>query len=49
LNLYKIGPGPLYSFLIPYHVVHFEAPNVTKRRGLDPFLVTRVKSPPLSG
>jgi predicted homoserine dehydrogenase-like protein len=22
LNLYKMGPGPLYSFFIPYHLVH---------------------------
>jgi predicted homoserine dehydrogenase-like protein len=26
LNLYKMGPGPLYSFFTPYHLVHFEAP-----------------------
>ena len=31
LNLYKMGPGPLYSFLIPYHLVHFEAPNAVAR------------------
>ena len=27
LNLYKMGEGPLYSFFIPYHLVHFEVPN----------------------
>src|SRR5258706_4570969 len=27
LNLYKMGEGPLYPFWIPYHLVHFEAPN----------------------
>jgi len=26
LSLYKMGDGPLYSFFIPYHLVHFEAP-----------------------
>src|SRR6476660_6739698 len=31
LNLYKMGDGPLYSFFIPYHLVHFEAPNAIAR------------------
>lgn len=31
LNLYKMGPGPLYSFFIPYHLVHFETPNAIAR------------------
>jgi len=31
LNLYKMGEGPLYSFWIPYHLVHFEAPNAVAR------------------
>jgi predicted homoserine dehydrogenase-like protein len=31
LNLYKLGPGPLYSFFIPYHLVHFEVPNAIAR------------------
>jgi predicted homoserine dehydrogenase-like protein len=34
LNLYKMGPGPLYSFFIPYHLVHFEAPNAIARAAL---------------
>ncbi|HEY6377526.1 MAG TPA: NAD(P)-dependent oxidoreductase [Edaphobacter sp.] len=34
LNLYKMGPGPLYSFFIPYHLVHFEAPNAIARVAL---------------
>jgi len=34
LNLYKMGPGPLYSFFIPYHLVHFEAPNAIARTAL---------------
>jgi len=31
LSLYKMGDGPLYSFFIPYHLVHFEAPNAIAR------------------
>jgi predicted homoserine dehydrogenase-like protein len=31
LNLYKIGDGPLYSFFVPYHLVHFEVPNAIAR------------------
>src|ERR1700755_3198821 len=31
LNLYKMGEGPLYSFFIPCHLVHFEAPNAIAR------------------
>jgi predicted homoserine dehydrogenase-like protein len=31
LNLYKMGEGPLYSFFVPYHLVHFEAPNAIAR------------------
>ncbi|HYI31529.1 MAG TPA: Gfo/Idh/MocA family oxidoreductase [Bradyrhizobium sp.] len=31
LNLYKMGAGPLYSFFIPYHLVHFETPNAIAR------------------
>ncbi len=34
LNLYKMGPGPLYSFFIPYHLVHFEVPNAIARVAL---------------
>jgi predicted homoserine dehydrogenase-like protein len=34
LNLYKMGEGPLYSFLIPYHLVHFEVPNAIARVAL---------------
>jgi predicted homoserine dehydrogenase-like protein len=26
LELYKMGPGPLYPFWLPYHLVHFETP-----------------------
>jgi predicted homoserine dehydrogenase-like protein len=34
LNLYKMGDGPLYSFFIPYHLVHFEVPNAIARVAL---------------
>ncbi len=34
LNLYKMGEGPLYSFFIPYHLVHFEVPNAIARVAL---------------
>ncbi len=31
LKLYKMGEGPLYSFFLPYHLVHFEIPNAIAR------------------
>jgi predicted homoserine dehydrogenase-like protein len=31
LELYKLGPGPLYPFWVPYHLPHFEAPNAIAR------------------
>jgi predicted homoserine dehydrogenase-like protein len=31
LDLYKMGPGPLYAFWVPYHLVHFEVPNAIAR------------------
>ena len=31
LELYKMGPGPLYPFFVPYHLVHFEVPNSIAR------------------
>jgi predicted homoserine dehydrogenase-like protein len=34
LNLYKMGEGPLYSFFVPYHLVHFEVPNAIARVAL---------------
>src|SRR5947208_3085881 len=34
LNLYKMGDGPLYSFFLPYHLVHFEVPNAIARVAL---------------
>lgn len=34
LNLYKLGPGPLYSFYTPYHLCHFEVPLSAARVAL---------------
>jgi predicted homoserine dehydrogenase-like protein len=34
LKLYKLGEGPLYSFFVPYHLVHFEVPNSIARVAL---------------
>jgi predicted homoserine dehydrogenase-like protein len=34
LNLYKMGSGPLYSFFVPYHLVHFEVPSAVARVAL---------------
>lgn len=31
LEYYKLGPGPLYSFYTPYHLVHFEVPSSIAR------------------
>jgi predicted homoserine dehydrogenase-like protein len=45
LNLYKMGDGPLYSFFIPYHLVHFEVPNAIARV----FLFRDSLAPPLAG
>ena len=45
LSLYKMGDGPLYSFFIPYHLVHFEAPNAIARVVLFGDAV----APPLGG
>jgi len=45
LNLYKMGEGPLYPFWIPYHLVHFEAPNAIARV----ILMGDEVAPPLGG
>lgn len=34
LSLYKMGEGPLYSFFVPYHLVHFDVPNAIARVAL---------------
>jgi predicted homoserine dehydrogenase-like protein len=40
LDLYKMGPGPLYAFFLPYNLVHFEVPNAIARTFLfrDPVI-----------
>ena len=45
LNLYKLGEGPLYSFFIPYHLVHFEVPSSIARV----VLFRDSLAPPLAG
>lgn len=45
LNLYKMGEGPLYSFFVPYHLVHFEVPNAIARA----VLFRDSLAPPLGG
>ena len=45
LELYKLGPGPLYPFWVPYHLPHFEAPNAIARVALFSDNV----APPLDG
>jgi predicted homoserine dehydrogenase-like protein len=47
LNLYKMGEGPLYSFFIPYHLVHFEVPNAIARVVLFRDLVAPPKAGPV--
>lgn len=45
LDYYKMGPGPLYAFWAPYHLVHFETPNAIARVALFGDNV----APPLGG
>jgi predicted homoserine dehydrogenase-like protein len=45
LELYKMGPGPLYPFWIPYHLVHFETPSAIARV----VLFADELAPPLGG
>ncbi len=45
LELYKMGPGPLYPFWIPYHLVHFETPFSIARVAL----LGDELAPPLGG
>jgi predicted homoserine dehydrogenase-like protein len=47
LNLYKVGPGPLYCFYNPYHLCHFETPSSIARVVLhgDETLVARGDKP----
>ncbi len=34
LNLYKLGPGPLYCFHTPYHLCHFEVHSTIARAAI---------------
>jgi predicted homoserine dehydrogenase-like protein len=45
LDLYKMGPGPLYPFWLPYHLPHFETPNAIARVAL----FSDGLAPPLAG
>lgn len=45
LNLYKLGPGPLYSFYTPYHLCHFEVPLSAARVALFRDSVLSAESP----
>src|SRR5215468_5785723 len=47
LNLYKMGEGPLYSFFIPYHLVHFEVPNAIARAVIFRDSVSRALAGPV--
>ena len=47
LNLYKMGDGPLYSFFVPYHLVHFEVPNAIARVALFSDPVSRALGGPV--
>ena len=47
LNLYKLGEGPLYSFFVPYHLVHFEVPNAIARVALFRDPVSRALAGPV--
>lgn len=47
LNLYKLGEGPLYSFFVPYHLVHFEVPNAIARVALFRDPVSRALGGPV--
>jgi predicted homoserine dehydrogenase-like protein len=49
LNLYKMGEGPLYSFFIPYHLVHFEVPNAIARSVLFRDSVAKPLAGPVVG
>jgi predicted homoserine dehydrogenase-like protein len=47
LNLYKMGDGPLYSFFVPYHLVHFDVPNSIARVALLGDPVSRALAGPV--
>lgn len=47
LRLYKMGEGPLYSFFIPYHLVHFEVPSAIARVALFGDSLAKPLGPPV--
>lgn len=47
LSLYKMGEGPLYSFFVPYHLVHFEVPFSIARVALFGDSLARPIGPPV--
>jgi len=46
LDLYKLGPGPLYSFYVPYHLCHFEVPGTVARAVLFGDAAVQPAGPP---
>jgi predicted homoserine dehydrogenase-like protein len=46
LDLYKLGPGPLYSFYVPYHLCHFEVPGTLARAVLFGDAAVQPAGPP---
>lgn len=46
LEYYKLGPGPLYSFYTPYHLVHFEVPQSIARAVLFRDATVAAAGPP---
>jgi predicted homoserine dehydrogenase-like protein len=47
LSLYKMGDGPLYSFFVPYHLVHFEVPSAIARVALFGDSLAKPLGPPV--
>jgi predicted homoserine dehydrogenase-like protein len=47
LELYKLGPGPLYCFYTPYHLCHFEVPNTVARAVLFGDAALAPQGPPM--
>ncbi len=47
LSLYKMGDGPLYSFFIPYHLVHLEVPSAIARVALFGDSLAKPLGPPV--
>lgn len=45
LDFFKMGPGPLYSFYVPFHLAHMEAPSSVARAVLFSDPVTTPSTP----